>query len=386
MDGANLLEGFHVEVLLVAQDDVAVGLLGHGALLKVDHVLEGHAGQRLVDLLVEVVIDTLEAGFEIGVDDTKLGDSVACQLLGESLLGQVERLVALRDGVEYLVEGAYAVHHLVVLRDDIGNSVLWMSGLWRVVVERAGAVCQSACLAQLLEDYGVHASAEVLVEEGAYCCLVGVPRLVLIVIHYEIDVLGVVGRNPHLVLWSGLLHVVAVLERLSHLLGSGVLLVDDGCEVLDAAWAIVEYLVLVSGQCLDEVDQGLWVGGAHLVNAHPVELAVVLAILSQGAQGAEVGALVLLAVFAVFDIEAYHVVIGLLVGLGVVHHVLGYGERLGQVLVQTADDEAQVVCTHAEAGLASQLVQLLVDVGQRLALGTDVAEVVCGNGVAVVGR
>ena len=108
-------------------------------------------------------------------------------------------------------------------------------------------------------------------------------------IHYEIDVLGVVGRNPHLVLWSGLLHVVAVLERLSHLLGSGVLLVDDGCEVLDAAWAIVEYLVLVSGQCLDEVDQGLWVGGAHLVNAHLVELAVVLAILSQGAQGVEVG-------------------------------------------------------------------------------------------------
>ena len=164
------------------------------------------------------------------------------------------------------------------------------------------------------------------------------------------------------------------------------LLVDDGCEVLDAAWAIVEYLVLVSGQCLDEVDQGLWVGGAHLVNAHLVELAVVLAILSQGAQGVEVGALVLLAVFAVFDIETYHVVIGLLVGLGVLHHVLGYGERLGQVLVQAADDEAQVVCTHAEAGLASQLVQLLVDVGQRLALGTDVAEVVCGNGVAVVGR
>ena len=47
-DGTNLLQGLHVQFLLVTEDEVTIGLAGHGRLLKVDHILQRQAGQSLL--------------------------------------------------------------------------------------------------------------------------------------------------------------------------------------------------------------------------------------------------------------------------------------------------------------------------------------------------
>ena len=68
------------------------------------------------------------------------------------------------------------------------------------VVKREGIVGQSAGLAELLEYDAVHAAAIVLVEECGHSLLIGIPCAALVVEHAHIDVLGLVGGNPYLVL------------------------------------------------------------------------------------------------------------------------------------------------------------------------------------------
>ena len=114
--------------------------------------------------------------------------------------------------------------------------------------------------------------------------------------------------------------------------------------------------MLVGRQCLDEVEECLRVGLAHLVDAHVVGLRVVLAILTHVAQGCEVVALVFLGICAVLLIETGQVAVCFGVGLSVVHDVLDYGEGLGQGLVQSGDNQVDIGRTCTEAGKAAQAI------------------------------
>ena len=55
---AYLLERLHIEFLLIAQDDITIGLVGHCLLLEVHHILHCHLVQVLIYLLVQIIVQT----------------------------------------------------------------------------------------------------------------------------------------------------------------------------------------------------------------------------------------------------------------------------------------------------------------------------------------
>ena len=118
------------------------------------------------------------------------------------------------------MELAHAVHHLVVLRDDVGEEVLLLVLVTGLHVGGKGVVGQAAGLSQFLEHDGVHAAAVVLVEQGLHGCLLRLPLALFVVDHAHVDVLGVIGCQQYLVL-RGCLHGVVLAFRHSHKLLAG---------------------------------------------------------------------------------------------------------------------------------------------------------------------
>ena len=100
LHGTHALEGFHVKFLLVAEDDVTVGFVGHLFLLELGDVLQGDVGQGFVDALVDVVVDADVLGVQPSVDETELGGALTGQTFGEGFLGDAEGLFALGHFVD----------------------------------------------------------------------------------------------------------------------------------------------------------------------------------------------------------------------------------------------------------------------------------------------
>ena len=98
-----------------------------------------------------------------------------------------------------------AVHHLVILGDDMREVVFRLLFLGRTHIGGIGIIGQSASFAQLLEDDTVHATAIVLVEHILYATLSKVQRTLFVMVHAHIDILGIVRSYPNLVLWRRLL-------------------------------------------------------------------------------------------------------------------------------------------------------------------------------------
>ena len=120
----------------------------------------------------------------------------------------------------------------------------------RLEIECVGIVGQTASLAQLLEDDAVHGSAIVLVEHLLHGSLIRIPGTLFVMIHSHIDVLGIVWGYQHLVLRSGLQHVVLALgnglQRSRHLVG-----ISDGLSKLVSLHrTVIEYGMLILRQVL----------------------------------------------------------------------------------------------------------------------------------------
>ena len=83
VDRTNLLQSLDVEFLLVAQDEVTVGLVSHGLLLKFHDVVELEVGQCVEDYRVDVIIETQALGSDVTVQDatTSLWGMVPTMLL-----------------------------------------------------------------------------------------------------------------------------------------------------------------------------------------------------------------------------------------------------------------------------------------------------------------
>ena len=62
LDRCNLLKRFDVKFLFVAEDDVAIGLACHQLLLEADDVAQLQGGQSLIDLAVDVIVDSQVLG------------------------------------------------------------------------------------------------------------------------------------------------------------------------------------------------------------------------------------------------------------------------------------------------------------------------------------
>ena len=89
-DGAYPTQGLHVEFLLVAQNDGAIGLAGHLLLLELDDVLQCEVGDGFVDALVPVVVNAQSLCCQPGVDEPELGGALGGQALGQGFLGNEE--------------------------------------------------------------------------------------------------------------------------------------------------------------------------------------------------------------------------------------------------------------------------------------------------------
>ena len=170
--------------------------------------MQGDVWQGVVDALVDVVIDALHLSIQPSIDETELGGALAGQTFGESFLGDAKGLLTLRHLVEDFQEMTDGIHHLVVLRDDVGEEVLRLVGVVGLHVGGISIVSQTTCLTHLLEYDGVHATAIILVKQSLHCSFVRIPRTLLVVDHAHVDVLGIVGSNDDFVLRRGLQHIV----------------------------------------------------------------------------------------------------------------------------------------------------------------------------------
>ena len=135
-------------MVLVAEDDVEPRLVCHIVVLELHDVLECEFRQSSVYVATQVVVDADALVAKVREDDVSLGDALRSDALDGSLLRQFERRLRLRHGVEDVVEHADAVHHLVVLRDDICISIVGlMLFALRCAVVGECAVGESAALA-----------------------------------------------------------------------------------------------------------------------------------------------------------------------------------------------------------------------------------------------
>ena len=249
------MDGLHVKFLLVAEDDVTIRLVGHLLFLKLHDVLQGDVRQGVVDALVDVVVYALHLGTQPGVDEPELSGALAGQTFGEGFLGDAKGLLALRHIVKDLQEVTDSIHHLVVLRDDVGEEILRLVGVVGFHIGSVCIVCQTASLTHLLEHDGVHATAIILVKQSFYCRLFGVPFALFVVDHAHVDVLGIVRGNDDFVFGSGLQFIVLALRN-GLQFGHGLMVLGDGLGHLFCGHrAIVKHGVFIVLEVLQEVEE-----------------------------------------------------------------------------------------------------------------------------------
>ena len=260
-----------------------------------------------------------------------------------------------------------------------------MSHLVGLTIVGGSRIGQTACFAQLLEDDGVHAAAEVLVEQVDGCGMLGLPLGALVVVLNHVDVLGLIGSQQDFGPRGGLLHV-----RSAH---------GNGCQVLfglvHLAQALVQFLlghgtvvnhgVLHVLQALYEVDELGRLGVAQLLLAHDVGVLVAWTIHAIFAQTAEALVLAALGIVTALEDDINHALVSVLINLCVLHQVLGELESLGHVLAQTAQGQISLVVANVHRDVASQLVQALLELGGTHLLGAQEVHVAQGGLVAVVG-
>ena len=114
-DGCNLLQCLDVEVLLVAEDDVSVWLVRHVFLFKLHDILQRDVRQCLVDGAVDIVVDAEFFSLRILRKEGGLSGTLGSDTFPQRLLSQSEGTLRQWNRVDDGVEGAYAVHHLIVL-------------------------------------------------------------------------------------------------------------------------------------------------------------------------------------------------------------------------------------------------------------------------------
>ena len=134
----------------------------------------------------------------------------------------------------------------------MGKEALLLVLLSDTAVVSISIVCQTASLAQLLEDDSIHATTKVFVEQQDGCGLVRIEGTQLVVIHTHIDILGIEGSNPYLVLRRCLLGERSTFRNGSQLLRRLVLLVQNSSELLGAHRTIVEHCVLQAIKTLQQ--------------------------------------------------------------------------------------------------------------------------------------
>ena len=144
LDRTNLLQRFDIQLLLVAKDDVAILLVGNILLLEVHDVLQRQCTKTVIGQLVYLLVESQTLGRDIGIEDAHLRGALARQLLGETFFRDAERCFAGWHLVDNLLEVVDAVHHLVVLCDDMCNEQLLTVFEHRLEVVGSSAVSQSA--------------------------------------------------------------------------------------------------------------------------------------------------------------------------------------------------------------------------------------------------
>ena len=130
------------------------------------------------------------------------------------MLFRSERLFRFGHVVDDLVECLDGLLHFVVLRGDEGHVVIVALGVGRDGEVGPCRVSQAAGFAHLLEDDGVHASAEILVVEGDLRVGCKVEFLAAVRILHVVELLGVVLGKHDLVFIGGLQRAELFFQRL----------------------------------------------------------------------------------------------------------------------------------------------------------------------------
>ena len=148
-----------------------------------------------------------------------------------------------------------AVHHLVVLGDDVTHEVILLVLANWSVVGSTGIVSQTAGFTKLLEDDGIHAATIILIEERNQGTVLHIALLSGVLVRTQIDVLGIVRSDINLVLLDFFHLVLLALWYGCKLLGCLVLLGKQAVQLLLAVRTVVSHGVLDVVQTAQKIDE-----------------------------------------------------------------------------------------------------------------------------------
>ena len=366
-------EGVEVHVGFFTEAHIDLLLAFDVLVVEVDDVLHGHLGVGLEEYLgaalLHVVAHLLVV--EVAVDDTHLGGAGGADAAHHGVFGHQEVGLGLGHLVKQLVEGVHGVDELVVLRGDDGGI-----GEVSVLVARGGvvalsAVGEAAFLAHLLEYDGVHRAAEVLVEDVHDGRVLGVELLAAEMLAH-VGLVGVVVNKIDGVLGDSLGgNLLVGGSLLVHLVG---VVVGEGLETLEGFGTVVQHAVLVVHQAVHGVGELLAGEGFQLGFAELVERGRVAAIDTVVAEGREAALLVVFGVLAAFEDAGHKHLQSLFVGLGIGDDFIHKSHSLGHVLAEAADADVDVLLSYVDAVVASQFVELLLQLFGGVLAGAEIFE------------
>ena len=288
----------------------------------------------------------------------------------QRLLCQLECRLRLGHFVYDLLEGLHGLLHLVVLRGDEGIECIGIGALESRRHICVGRVCQTACLAHLLEDDRVHAAAEVCVVEllgriHRYVELLAAVRVLQIVY-----LLGVVLCHDDLVLGR---------EQLLELCRGGIGLLTQKSvlcyrllDLLRGGGAVVGYAVCVARQVVYALQKLVRRDAVQTVVAQRHGLDCILTIGDICAQGREVRSLAQLGIGASLEHILLEGCENRIVTLHVGYVILDQRDGLLLVLGYARDVEHHHVGRYAHTHVAGHGIEFVLYLLGRLAVSAQI--------------
>ena len=307
----------------------------HVCLLEGHDILQLQLLDGLIGRLIEILLQSQALHHDITTDDTILADTRGGHELQHTLFRDLKGSLALRDGVKDLIKLVDAVHHLIVLRDDMGEEILLFTLTIRTEINGTGIIRQTTGLTHLLEHDTVHTRTEILVEELLNRILIRVPRAIFIMVHAHVDVLCIIRSNPYLVLRGELTGVRLTCGNRFEYLRCGMHVCQQRREFLSAHRTVIEYAMRHIAELLQQIQEILGIRLAQLLLRHIVTTHVMRAIEGVVIQVVETGTLVLFTVLTGLQDHIHEAIVRVLTALGVLQEIFQQLQGCRHVLTQT---------------------------------------------------
>ena len=334
-----------------------VGTTLHPLLLELHHILQGSCLEEVIVSLVTVHGHTHVLSVHILPQHRALVDALCAEAVDGTILGQVEGRFGLRHVVDDFVERTDGIHHLVSLGRNTASVHERILAVRREGETSTRSISQTTAFTHFLEDDGTHVSVEVFVVESQLRFNRYIVSVVAVRELRDVSLLSYVRSHKDAGLVGSLISKRFgsrhFLQRFRHLVFS----LQEGKKLFLSSRTVVKDTVLVAVQCMDTVNQFLWLHGLQFLFTEDVSVRILRSVLSVCRQTGEVLALVKLGILTRFEFVVHQVGISSSVYLRIGQQLLEQGNGLRHVFMQTRKAEVSTFVARIDTESASHVVE-----------------------------